>query len=85
MKKEDILKKSLLVSVGIAAYAQEKANKVARDLLKAGHLNSADGKKLVKTVVQEAQKSGARVADVMQQELQRMITVTGAKAAKRKK
>lgn len=79
MKAEDIVKKSLLFGVGIAAVAQEKAEQVAKELLKRGHINKAEGKRLVTAVAREAGQSGKRIAKVVQSELQRV-----AKAAKRK-
>ena len=75
MKKEDIVKKSLLVGVGLAAFAKGKADKLVRDLVKKGNLKPAEGKKLVKSIYGEAEKSGKKVAKVMESELKRMMGV----------
>ena len=80
MVSKEMMRKSLLLGVGMAAYAQEAAEKVAKELLKKGHVNKAEGKKLVRSVYREAEVSGKRVGKVMQQELHRLM-----KAGKKKK
>ncbi len=81
MKREQIVKKSLLVGVGVAAYAQDKANKIAGELLKKGDLSKEEGKKLVRTVYREAEISGQRVAKVLESELKRILNVSGLKSS----
>lgn len=83
MKKEQIVKKSLLVGVGVAAYAQDKANKIAGELLKKGDLSREEGKKLVRTVYREAEISGQRVAKVLESELKRILNVSGLKSSQK--
>ena len=75
VKKNELLRKSVLLGVGMAAYAQEAAEKVARELLKKGHVNKAQGKKFVLSVYQEAQISGNKVAKVMQAELKHLFKI----------
>ena len=93
MKKEDIVKKSLLVGVGLAAFAKGKADKLVSDLVKKGNIKPAEGKKLVKSIYGEAEKSGKKVARVMELELKRIVKVvkkpvkkkTAVKKRKKKK
>lgn len=73
MDKKEVLKKSLLVGVGLAAHAQEKANKLVNELLKKGHINKSEGKKLVSKVAVEAKKSGERIAKVCETELKKVL------------
>ena len=73
VKKNELLRKSVLLGVGMAAYAQEAAEKVAKELLNKGHVNKAQGKKFVRSVYQEAQISGNKVAKVMQAELKHLL------------
>ena len=61
MVKKELLRKGLLLGIGVAAYAQEKAEQLAKDLVRKGHLNKAEGKKLVRAVYGEAQQSGKRI------------------------
>ena len=84
-----MLRKSLLLGVGVASFAQDKAGKTVQELLKKGHISRAEGQKLVRKVVAEAQTSGKRIAGVMQSELNRVLKMSGAsspaKKAKKKK
>jgi polyhydroxyalkanoate synthesis regulator phasin len=84
VKKEQIISKSLLIGVGVAAYAQEKAEKFVKELTKKGELNKTEGKKFVKAVYQEADKSRKRITKVVESELKKMLK-TIAKAAKKTK
>ena len=88
-KKEQILRKGLLVGVGVAAYAHKNANKIVKELLKQGHISRKEGEKVVRSVAREAQISGKRVAKVLEKELMRVLKVAQVKkpkkTAKRKK
>ena len=83
--KKDLVKKSLLLGVGIAAYAQDAAEKVAKDLLKKGHLDKKEGQKLVRSVYCEEGHSGKRVAKVMQEELKRLMKISPVKKSKKRR
>lgn len=72
-KEQQLLKKGLLVGVGIAAYAQEKTEKFVKELIKGGRLNPAEGKKLVKNVYQEADRSRKKIVGVIESELKRLL------------
>ena len=85
MNKNDVLKKSILVGVGIAAYAQEKAQQVVKELAQQGYLNKTEGKKIIRTICTEAEKSGRRVAQVVQKELNAILKSTPQTKKKRKR
>ncbi|MBI2151501.1 hypothetical protein HYU21_02120 [Candidatus Woesearchaeota archaeon] len=85
MKKEELLRKSLLLGVGVASFAQDKVGKTVQELLKKGHISRAEGQKLVRKVVAEAQTSGKRIAGVMQSELNRVLKIGGASSHSAKK
>ncbi len=72
MKKEEFIKKGLLLGIGLAAYAEDKAEALATELIKKGHLNPAEGKKMVRTIRAEVEKSGKRIAQVVKQEANRI-------------
>jgi len=79
MKKQDIVKRSLLLGVGLAAFAREHSEKVVYGLVKKGLVDPKEGKKLVKNIYSEAEKSGKKVAKVMEKELNRVVkTALGA-------
>ncbi len=72
LKKEQIVKKSLLVGVGLAAHAKDKSEKLAKELMRKGHIDSKEGKKLIKNIYCEAERSSKRVAKVVESELVRV-------------
>jgi len=81
-KKEDVVKKGILLGVGIAAYAEEKAEQLARELVKKGHVNKAEGKRFARSVYQEVRRSGQRINAVVQSELHRMLQTSSKKKRK---
>lgn len=83
VNKKELIRKCLLVGVGVTAYAQDKADKVVKELLRKGHINKTEGKKIVKSVVSEAQKSGKRVSKVLEGELKKLMKATGVKPKKK--
>jgi polyhydroxyalkanoate synthesis regulator phasin len=83
MKKEQLIKKGLLVGVGIAAYIQEKTEKFARELVKKGHLDREEGKRLVKSIYQEADNSRKKLGKIVESELKKLIK-RPAKSSKKK-
>ncbi len=84
MKTEQMVKKGLLVGVGLVAFAKTKAEQVVKELVKKGNLNPAEGKKAVRKICLEAEKSGKRVAEVMQAELKRLIKAVNEKKGKKR-
>lgn len=85
MNQKELLKKGLLVGVGVAAYAQEKTQQVVKELAKQGYLNKVEGKKLVRNICVEAEKSGRRVASLLQKELKVILKATDTSKKKRKR
>lgn len=85
MNQKELLKKGVLVGVGVAAYAQEKTQQVVKELARQGYLNKAEGKKIVRNICTEAEKSGRRVASLLQKELKVILKATAASTKKRKK
>ena len=85
MVKKELLRKGLLLGIGVAAYAQEKAEQLAKDLVRKGHLNKAEGKKLVRAVYEEAQQSGKRIASTLEKEMKRVLQTVKKPVQKKKK
>jgi len=77
MNQKELLKKGLLVGVGVAAYAQEKTQQVVKELARQGYLNKAEGKKIVRNIFMEAEKSGKRVALLLQKEMKGILKGKG--------
>ncbi len=85
MKTEQMVKKGLLVGVGLAAFAKTKAEEAVKELVKKGQINPEEGKKAVRKICLEAEKSGKKVAGVMQSELKRLIKVMNGKKGNKKR
>ena len=85
MNQKELLKKGLLVGVGVAAYAQEKTQHVVKELARQGYLNKAEGKKIVRNIFVEAEKSGKRVALLLQKELNGILKATTSAKQKKKR
>ncbi len=83
MKKDEIIKKSLMIGVGLAAFAKDKSEKMVKDLVKKGKINPKEGKKMVSSIYSEAERSGKKVAKVIESELKKMMKVV-SKPAKKK-
>ena len=79
MKTEQMVKKGLLVGMGLASFAKTKAEQAVKELVKKGNLSPAEGKKAVRKICLEAEKSGRKVAGVMQSELKRLVKVVNEK------
>ena len=56
MKKRDILKKSILVGIGIGALTKEKVERYVNRLKREGYLDAAAGKRLAKDMLSEGKK-----------------------------
>lgn len=85
MNQKELLKKGLLVGVGVATYAQEKTQQVVKELAKQGYLNKAEGKKIVRNICVEAEKSGRRVASLLQKELNVILKATTSATKKKRR
>ena len=53
---KEIMKKGLLIGVGLATIAQEKTQKLANELVRKGKINKTEGKKLVKNIWETLQQ-----------------------------
>jgi len=79
MKKE-LMKKGLLIGVGLAAFARDKADDFAKDLIKKGHINEAEGKRMVKGIYTEAERSGKKIGSFLEKEINKMIKRSGCES-----
>lgn len=73
MEKKELLRKSVLFGVGVAAYAHDQAEKLAKELISKGHFNPAEGQRLVQRVYREANISRKRISKVLEQEMNRLL------------
>ena len=71
---EDSIKKAYLLGLGAAALAVETTDKLVKDLVKKGKLDSTEGKTLVKKVLAESRKESARLQKILDQKIKRTMT-----------
>tara|TARA_B100000315_G_scaffold219228_1_gene221023 strand:- start:237 stop:545 length:309 start_codon:yes stop_codon:yes gene_type:complete len=75
------VKKALLTAIGIASIAREKAEKIAKEAVKAGLLSRKEGTKLVQGFLKKAESESVRVHKI----LTKQVAQAGKKAEKRGK
>jgi polyhydroxyalkanoate synthesis regulator phasin len=73
MNEKELVKKGLLIGLGMAAFAQEKVDKLANELMRRGHLSKSEGKKLVGKIYKEVDTSRKRVGKVVEIEMKRLL------------
>jgi polyhydroxyalkanoate synthesis regulator phasin len=69
---KDPLRKAMLVGLGLAVVTKEKADKVAKYLMKKGELNEKDAKKLVDKAAKEIDKTRAQIEKEVRREVERI-------------
>ncbi len=84
MKKE-LMKKGLLIGVGLASFAKDKAERFAKDLVKKGHINEKEGRKLVKSIYSEADKSRKNITKFVEKEINKVVKKGCASCKPKKK
>jgi len=80
---KDLMKKGVLIGVGLAAYAQEHAEKLAKELIKKHKVTKKEGKAMVMKIKKEAQKHGKRVSRMAEAEVKRVLKAAESKGASR--
>ena len=73
MNYKKIVRQGALLGLGVAAYAKEEAEKLAKELLSGGHINSGEGKKLVRAIYKEAETSRRNITNAVEKELKRLV------------
>tara|TARA_Y100000310_G_C20672193_1_gene810883 strand:+ start:1839 stop:2132 length:294 start_codon:yes stop_codon:yes gene_type:complete len=80
---KDLMKKGVLIGVGLAAYAQEHAEKLAKELIKKHKVTKKEGKAMVMKIKREAEKHGKKVSRMAESEVKRILKAAEVKGAKR--
>ena len=79
MDKE--VKKALLTAIGVASIAREKAEKIAKDVVKTGILSKKETKRLVEGFLKKAESESVRIHKILKSQ----VGSVAAKAQKRGK
>lgn len=82
MNYKKILQRGTLLGLGVAAYAKDEAEKLAKELIGGGHINTHEGKKLVRTIYREADTSRKNITNAIENEIKRL---SGSESRKKKK
>ncbi len=77
------MRKGVLIGVGLAAYAQEHAEKLAKELIKKHKVTKKEGKAMVRKIKREAEKHGKKVSKMAEAEIKRVLKAAEAKGASR--
>lgn len=70
---KDILKKTMLLGLGLGAVTKEKVEKLVKDMQKKGYVNQKEGKKLVGDLMKEAGKKQKQVQSFVEKQIKEAI------------
>lgn len=76
------VKKSTWIGLGFVAMTKKKVDEIVDQLQRQGTLNESEGKKLARQLVKEAKKTAAKLQDVVEREVGRVLS--GKKKKRRK-
>ncbi len=83
MNYKKIVQRGALLGLGVAAYAKDEAEKLAKELIGGGHINTHEGKKLVRTIYKEADTSRRNITTAIENEIKRLSRPLRTKKKKR--
>ena len=67
------LRKSTLIGLGIVSVTKSKAEKLAKELMKQGHVSEKEGRKFAAQIVKETRKQGAQLQKVVDREVKKAL------------
>ena len=72
----DLIKKTMLIGIGLAAMTKEKAEELAKELIEKGELSEKEGKELVDEMLKKSEQAGkdleTKIEGVVQKALGKM-------------
>jgi polyhydroxyalkanoate synthesis regulator phasin len=76
----DLIKKTMLTGVGLAAMTREKAEELAKELIKKGELSEKEGKELVDDLLKKSEQAKKdlekKMKDMVKKALKKMDVAT---------
>jgi len=76
----DILKKTMLTGVGLALMTKDKAEELAKELVKKGELSEKEGKEFIDDILKKSKQAGkdmeAKVDDLVKKALKKVNVAT---------
>lgn len=73
----DIMKKTVLTGLGLAAITKEKAEEIVSDLVKQGELSKDEGRQLVDSIIKKADAEKREIRGWVQQEVKKVLDTMG--------
>lgn len=70
----DIIKKTILAGLGLISLTREKAEEIAKDLIKRGELAETEEAKFVKDLLEQAEKSRAELEKKLEKTVEAVLT-----------
>jgi polyhydroxyalkanoate synthesis regulator phasin len=72
-----LVKRAALIGMGAADLTREKAEQLAKDLEKRGHMSSKESKKMVSELMRESKKQGVKLQKLVEKEVQKTLKKVG--------
>lgn len=70
---KDVIKKSVLLGLGVGALTKEKAEKFVKELQKKGYLDVKEGKKLARELMAESKKAQKKVQTAVEKQVKAAV------------
>lgn len=73
MEMKDVVKKSILLGMGILSYTDKEIEKAIHALEKSKHIKAGEGEKLIKDISAQVKKKKKELADYMREEIKKGV------------
>ena len=73
MNVQKWLRKSTLIGLGIVSMTKTKAEKLAKEMVKQGHINEKEGRKLATRILKETRKQSAKLQKTIDTQLKKAL------------
>ena len=73
MNVQKWLRKSTLIGLGIVSMTKTKAEKLAKEMVKQGHINEKEGRKLATRILKETRKQSAKLQKTIDAQLKKAL------------
>jgi polyhydroxyalkanoate synthesis regulator phasin len=80
MNKMKLLKKGILVAIGLGAITKEKVEHAVDKMSKEGYLNVSEGKKLASSLLKDARSREKRLMKLLEKKMRKAYSVSKKKA-----
>lgn len=77
---KDLARKAVLVGLGLGVATKEKAERVAKELLKKGEANEGDVRKLAVSILEESRKQERRLKAMLDSETKKAVSMALARS-----